>query len=206
MSVTVRTTILSLAAVLLAVPDAWGAAEPVIYGSITSFAGKGKHPKSAVSGLIVDSTTSGRKLVCYSYSITTDSKIKGQVSGTVERISGAGVERLGTFGKMNVLDFGSLPVPPDLSNDPCAPENPEGLDSNFGFAADCIEISTQLQAGDIIRFDLGFKKAAKLKGAEAGVSIFGSLLPSGAAAPAVVHRQPSLEWAVEMTRGLAANR
>jgi hypothetical protein len=180
MPVRTRIAILSLA-LLLAPLAAWAAAEPAVYGSITTFAGTGKHPGSTISGLIIDRRTSGLKVICYNYTISTNAKIRGQVSGRVERISDAGVEELGTFGKTDILDFSDLPFPPTDSSDPCAPEVPEGLiNFNFGIVTDCLETTTQLEPDDIIRWTFNFKKGAKLKGRTAVISVFGTVLPAEA--------------------------
>lgn len=194
----IRLMLCSLAIVVLA-SGAATATQPVIYGSVTDFVGPGKHPKAGVSGLIIDSKANGLKSVCYSYMVLTSGKIGGQVSGTVERITGDGVERLATFSKMNVRPFDLGQPPP--GDDACRPNAPdEELDVNIGLAADCANITTPLGAGDIIRFSLKFKKGSKLSGPANGVSLFGSVVPQnalGAITPEAKRR--ALERARRMT-------
>ncbi len=194
MSVMGRVSTLCILAVLLVSAPMSGATEAAIYGSITSYGGAGKHPKSATSGLIIDARADGVKFICYSYSISTNSKIKGQVSGVVERITEDGVESLATFGKMKVQELG-FGDPPPPSNDPCAPDFPDTPpDFNIGFAADCVQIMTTLNPDDIIRWRLNFKKAAKLKGPNVGISLFGSVQPFGGVTSQRLGERQAREW------------
>ena len=181
----------ALAAVLALAAGAPAAAvDPLIYDSTTGYAGTGKHPKKGVTGLVLDGRIQGVSFVCYDYLVLTDDKIKGQVSGIAERISGSKVEKIATYGKNNVQAFDFDQIPP--GEDECTGLPTEAPDFNLGIASDCVEVTKTLAAGDIIRWTLKFKKGSKLKGNDSLVQISGSVLPFGAFANASEARENAL--------------
>ncbi len=154
------------------------ATEAAIYGSNTGYAGAGKHPKKGVSGLIIDSRATGLIFVCYDYTLITSDKIKGQITAIAERISESRVDKIATFGKQNVQAIDLSQVPPGDRCGPDLPDDPIGF--NLGTATDCVEVTTPLSPGDIIRWTFTFKKGAKLKGPDAFFQVSGSVLPLSA--------------------------
>lgn len=165
--------ILCLLCALTALPAE--ATDPLVYDSTIVYAGAGKHPKTGVTGLILDGRSQGLTLVCYDYLVITTDKIKGQVSGIAERISGNKIEKIATYGSNKVEAFDFSQIPP--GQDGCTGRPTELPGFNLGIASDCVEVTKPLAAGDIVRWTLKFKKGSKLKGAEALVQVSGSVLP-----------------------------
>ena len=184
------TKLATLAAVLVlaaAVPAA--ATEPLVYDSTTGYAGAGKHPKTGVTGLILDGKSQGTTFVCFNYLVITNDKIKGQISGVAERISGNKIEKIATFGTTRVEAFDLSQVPPGQNECELPTEAP---DFNLGIASDCVQVTKPLAAGDIVRWTFKFKKGSKLKGADAFIQVSGSLLPFASFANASAAREEAL--------------
>ena len=171
------------------------ATDPAVYGSNTTYVGAGKHPKTGVSGLILDGKTQGATFVCYDYILITSDKIKGQITAVAERISGNNVEKIATFSKNNVQAFDFSQVPP--GGDMCGAPDPEpGF--NFGIASDCVQVNKALAKGDIVRWTFKFKKSSKLKGNNAIVQVSGSVLPFSALSNAT---DAQAEWLLSRIEG-----
>lgn len=180
------------------------AANPV-YGSNTAFVGAGKHVKSAVIGLVIDSRASGAKMVCWDYGVFTNAKIQGQINGVIDKISDNGVERLATIGKTKVekFDLGQIPA----GQDTCNPNQPDNaIDFNIGVAGNCIQIGEPLSAGDIVRWSLKFKKGSKLQGESSLVNVSGSVIPVGSFSSESARALRGLELARELSVQSAFDR
>ena len=178
MSRSARTAALCLVVAVLVSGPLAAAVNPFLYGASTAYGGTGKHPKTATTGVAIDGKASGLKLICFDYFLFTDAKIKGQISGMAERITDQGVEKLGNFPKTKVQALEFEDIPDDPEENACSPQVPDQeIDTNLGMASNCLEVTQDLNQGDIIRIVLDIKKAAKLQGAGAGYFVSSSVLP-----------------------------
>lgn len=165
----------SLVPLVLAALPLWSAAEPMTYNSFTSYSGKGKHPSSGQTGLIIDEDANGSHFACFSYALLTDKRIKGRVSARAELMTpdGSRVIQSVDGAKVESFDFGEPPP----SENPCAGEPPT-LDVNFGRVTVCTSFEADLRGGDVVRWVFGFKKMSRLKGKVANFQVHGGVIPN----------------------------
>ena len=150
------------------------AARPQSFVGYKSHAGVGKHPKDAQIGVLIDENLLASQFICFGYSVTTKSKIKGRIDVDIDVMNGDGVRRLARLEKLAVrkLDL----TDPNPSDNPCATPPPDAVDLDWGIVSDCQFISEDLRKGDIVRWTVKFKKASKLKGTPAVVVSLGQVI------------------------------
>ena len=147
---------------------------------IAGHGGTGKHPKTSQVGVLIDGSLRGLHLFCFSYALFTDAKVKGSIDVDIDVIEANRVRKLTTLNRMTIENFDLDNIPPP--DDACVPEYSTDFPFNFGFASDCVSISTTLRSGDVVRWKVRFKKPAKLRGDFASLGVSGFLIPSASAA------------------------
>lgn len=196
-------TRLALAFLLLAtLPSslASAAVEPSSFLGLTGFSGKGKHPKTTQTAVLIEGNHSGRHFVCFSYGLFTGAEIKGSLDVEIDLVEAGQARELRSLKRVPIEQFEIFT--PEPTNDPCNPEPDDEIDFNYGIATECEALSTTLHDGDLVLYRFRFRKGSRLKGPRSVLNVVASVLPSrGASATTAAEvEQLALEQALEGLR------